>query len=186
MSATLLAIALLLEPVSAGELWLEATTDNHDGQLRVELPANWLAEAGEPVEVTVEGQRYDLREVARAAKARREGTRIQLRATDEQGHPCDLALEHRRSRPGGDTEPQKLTLELLGDDGELLELHLPLLLGQGAMSIVGDGYEANIQLEGLEIPWEAQDFLAQLRAAPPTALVMLEGHDGGRVSIRTE
>jgi hypothetical protein len=184
MSAALLAAALLLAPAQAGELWLEATTDNHDGHLRVELPANWLAEAGEPVQVTVAGSDYDLREVARAAKARSEGTRIQLRATDDQGHPCDLAIEHRR--PGQPNTTQKLTLELHGADGEQLQLHLPLLLGEGAMSIVGEGYQADIQLEGLEIPWEAEAFLAQLRTAPPPPQVQIHGNDGGAVSIRTE
>lgn len=185
MPFPLLAAALLLAPAQAGDLWLEATTDNHDGHLRVEVPANWLAEAGEPVMVTVEGRAYDLREVARAAQARREGTRIQLRATDEQGHPCELVIDHRRPKTGT-AAPHKLTLELAGANGEQLALHLPLLLGEGAMTLVGEGYQADIQLEGLEIPWEAEAFLAQLRAAPPTALVEVQGHDGGAVTIRTE
>ena len=186
MSASLLCLALLALPANAGDLWLEVDTADQEDRVHVEVPANWMAEDGEPMEVTVEGRQYDLRAVARAAQARREGTRIQLRAIDEQGKPYDLAVEHRPAAERSGPAPQTLTLDLQGDDGEGFRIHLPLLLGEGAMTIAGEGFQADLQVDDLEIPWEAEAFLAQLRSAPPTDLVMVAAGDGGSVVIRTE
>ncbi len=186
MSATLLCAALLSMTAHAGDLWLEVDTDSDGDAVHIEVPADWLADAGDPIDVSVAGQRYDLRSVARAAKARREGTRIQLHATDEQGHPYDIAVEHRRSQRRAGPAPRTLTLDLQGADGEWFQLHLPLLLGEGAMTMAADGFHADVELDGLEIPWEAEVFLTQLRSAPPTALVEIVSSDGAGVVIRTE
>jgi len=186
MPACLICAVLLAMPAHAGDLWLEVRTDGGNEEVHVEVPANWLADANEPIEVTVEGKRYDLRDVARAAKARREGTRIQLAATDDQGQPYELAVEHRRSMRRSGPAPQTLTLDLQGSDGEWFQMHLPLLLGEGAMTLAADGFHADVELDGLEIPWEAEAFLTQLRTAPPTALLRVEGQDGVSVVIRTE
>lgn len=186
MPVSLLTAALLALPAQAGDLWLELRADSHEDQVRVEVPANWLAETGESIEVTVEGRDYDLRQVARAAKARREGTRIQLRATDDQGQPYELAVEHRRGARRSGPAPRTLTLDIQGGDGEWFQLHLPLLLGEGALTIAADGFHADLELDGIDIPWEAEAFLVQLRAAPPTALVEVVGEDGCGVVIRTE
>ncbi len=186
MPVTLLIASLLSLPANAGDLWLEVRTESHEDVVQVEVPANWLPRAEEPVEVQVEGRTFDLRQVARAAQARKEGTRIQLVATDEDGQPYELAVEHRRAAHRSTPAPQKLTLSLQGEDGESFELHLPLLLGEGAISLAGEGFQADIEVDGLEIPWEAEEFLTQLRTAPPTALVRVEGHNGEHVTIRTE
>jgi hypothetical protein len=186
MSASLLAAVLLSLPAHAGDLWLEVRTEDGHDEVQVEVPANWLAEDGDPIDVTVEGRDFDLRAVARAAQARREGTRIQLRATDEGGQPYEVAVEHRRSQRRAGPAPQTLTLDLLGEEGEGLQVRLPLLLGQGALTIAADGFNADVELGGVDIPWEAEVFLAQLRAAPPTTLVLIQGEDGCQVEIRTE
>jgi hypothetical protein len=186
MPVTLLAACLIAPATHAGDLWLEIRTESHEDVVQVDVPANWLPRAEDPVEVQVEGRSFDLRQVARAAKARKEGTRIQLLATDDQGQPYELALEHRRVARRAGPAPQQLTVSLQGDEGERFDLHLPLLLGEGAISLAGEGFEADIEVDGLEIPWEAEEFLAQLRSAPPTALVQLDTHDGGRVTISTE
>jgi hypothetical protein len=186
MSASLLAAALLSLPVHAGDLWLEVHADEDHDEVQLELPANWLAEEGEPIEVTVEGREFDLRAVARAAQARREGTRIQLQATDDGGQPYTVAVEHRRSARRSGPAPQTLTLDLMGEEGEGLQVRLPLLLGEGALTIASDRFNADIDMSGLEIPWEAEAFLAQLRAALPTTLVSIRSEDGCLVEIRTE
>jgi hypothetical protein len=186
MFASLLTAALMALPAHAGDLWLEVRADAHDDEVRVEVPANWLLDVGEPIEVSVEGRQYDLRAVARAAKARREGTRIQLRATDEQGQPYDLAVEHRREQRREGPAPRVLTLDLQGGDGHWFQIYLPLVLGEGALTLAAEGFHADVELDGLEIPWEAEAFLAQLRAAPPTALVEVLDETGCGVVIRTE
>ncbi len=186
MSVTLLAASLIALPAFAGDLWLEVRTESHEDVVEIEVPANWLPRAPDPVEVQVHDRSFDLRQVARAAQARKEGTRIQLLATSDDGQPYQLAVEHRRPARRDSPAPQQLTLSLEDQDGEKLEIHLPLLLGEGAISMVGDGFQADLQLDGLEIPWEAEEFLAQLRTAPPTDLVMVDGHGGERVTIRTE
>ena len=76
MPVTLLIASLLSLPANAGDLWLEVRTESHEDVVQVEVPANWLPRAEEPVEVQVEGRTFDLRQVARAAQARKEGTRI--------------------------------------------------------------------------------------------------------------
>ncbi|MFH1468210.1 MAG: hypothetical protein ABIO70_27735 [Pseudomonadota bacterium] len=186
MSLPLLLACAFVHPVHAGDLWLTVDTTGGLDRVHLEVPAQWLAEAEEPVEVTVEGRTVDLRDVARVTRARREGRGTTLHATGSDGQPYDLVVEHRRAAHLASRAPATLTFRLQGDEGEGLTLRAPLESGTGVFTLAGQGFSADLKIDDLDIPWEAESFLGQLRAAPPTVLLEVSGQDGGRVIVATE
>ncbi len=184
LNALLLATALA--PASlAGDLWLSFETEGDGGQVKMDIPANWLASEGEPVQVEADGRTVDLRLLARDVQERREGAREVLRFEGDEGQPCELAIQHRKRRRSERRQSQWLTLQLQGQENEL-SFRLPLQLGQLGLSLAGEGFEAHLRIDELKIPWGAELFLLQLRESSPTTLADLRGEDGSQVLVRTE
>jgi hypothetical protein len=189
MSLPLLLTCALASPAQAGDLWLTLDQAEDADQVHLQIPANWLAEADDPVEIRVEGQTVDLREVARATRERREGKRVKLHATTEDGQPYEVVVEHRRPVRLASRVPEALTFRLQGEEGEEgggLSLRVPLAPGTGLFSLAGRGFAANLQVDAIAIPWTADSFVGQLRVVPPTLLLEVVGEDGGRVIVATE
>lgn len=166
-------------PALGGDLWMELEEADGGERVRIHLPANWLADEEEPVEVQTSSGTVDLRAEARALKRKRVGASRSYRLADD-GEDVDLKLSHRaRSGPPADA----VSLAVLGPKGRGLTLSFPMepeKLEKPSASLGG-----SLTVEGLELRLD-EPVCTQLRASGPVVLLEVVGADGNTVRIATE
>lgn len=164
-------------PAQAGELWLEVEGGGQE-QVKLRLPAGWLAEAQEPVSIETRGGTVDLQREARALSRRRVGARQRWTLAEEEPVQLSLSHEARVERP-----VRSMTLSALGSEGRGLSLSLPL--EPGALGPARASLDAQLDIDGLDIELD-EALCAQLRRAGPTVLLEVRGLEGGGLRIATE
>jgi hypothetical protein len=179
-------LALLVVPVAwCGDVWIEVASRSEGTAVALDVPAAWLLEDGEPVEILVEGEPVDLRSVARDVAGRNPGARQVVVGLSAEGDPVRAVLTHRRRPVLGASEG--LVLDLTGPEGGTFHVDLSLADGGGpiALALAGTEIHGEAILEGIALPWQAGGFLDAIRAQRPQLLAEVRGDRGGALAVRS-
>ena len=182
----LFAVALLLlTSAHASELWIRARVHG-EREVRMDLPANWVAELPAPLEITVgEGEeKVDVREVARAFRERGPLARHAVR-TQWEGAEVKLVIHNRRTPWVEKNRSQALRMSAEGPKGRSLDVEIPLVLGSFALNLGSQALGAQVTVPGLAVPWTDASFLGQVTRSRPRVLLDIEGQEGGHFRVES-
>lgn len=177
-SLLLMAVLGCWKPAEAGDLWMTLEHHGQSDSVELHLPANWMSEAGEPIWLDTGAGRVDLRKEARALHRQRVGERRSWKL-EKEGDSVFLELSHERLT--GEPATQ-VGVRTRGPKGNGLTLTMdlkPEQLGQARQHLDG-----TIDIDGVEIDLE-RALCDQLKASPPTTIVVTTGPRGGGITIDT-
>lgn len=159
----------------AGDLWLAVDTTKSAGEeVHLNVPANWLAVAEEPVWVMTTSGQVDLRHEARALKERKAGSEVAYTLADG-------ALTLRNVAAVG-APAGSLELTTTGPKGKGFTLTMELEPEQ--LGVTHGQLDAVVDLDGLKLDVDEQ-LCQQLRASPPTEILRTRGPAGGGIRLAT-
>ena len=166
-------------PAEAGDLWMVVDHQGASDTIKLNLPGNWLTEAQEPIWVEDGDERFDLREEARAMKARSAGSEKSWTLEKEDAMPLTLTLQNKKLTG---TLATKVGIQTRGPKGNGLTVSMELEPEQ--LDPATNHLDGVLDVDGFKVDLN-KALCDQLKASPGVILMETTGPKGGGITIDT-